>query len=69
MKFQSLEESSGVYFKECIIGLHSLVEKNFIKLEYHYECSLAFCLSIYRPSNLLKIGVIIYSNIMILKLT
>lgn len=70
MKFQSLEESSGVsIFQEYIIGLNSLVEKNFIKLEYHYEYSLAFLLvCIYRPSNLFKIGVIIYSNIIILKL-
>lgn len=70
MKFQSLEESSGVsIFQEYIIGLNSLVEKSFIKLEYHYEYSLAFLLvCIYRPSNLFKIGVIIYSSIIILKL-
>lgn len=45
MKVQSLEESSGVsIFQECIIGLNSLVGKNFIKLEYRYEYSLGFCL-------------------------
>ena len=69
MKHQSLDESGGVnILQECIIGLNSLAEKNFIKLEYHYEYSLAFCLCMYRSSNLLKIGVIIYSNTMILKL-
>lgn len=69
MKHQSLEESSGVnILQEYIIGLNSLAEENFIKLEYHYKYSLAFCLCMYRPSNLLKIGVIIYSNIIILKL-
>lgn len=65
MKFQSLEESGGI-FQEYVIGSDFLLEKNFMKLEY-YEYSLAFCLWIYRPSNLSKIGVIIYSNI-ILKL-
>lgn len=65
MKFQSLEESGGI-FQEYVIGSNFLLEKNFMKLEY-YEYSLAFCLWIYRPSNLSKIGVIIYSNI-ILKL-
>lgn len=65
MKFQSREESSVVsIFQEYIIGLNSLVEKNFLNSEYRYEQSLAFCLCIYGPSNLLKIGVIIYSNIM-----
>ena len=35
MKFQSLEENSGVsIFQEYIIGLNSLVEKNFMKLKY-----------------------------------
>lgn len=66
MKFQSLEESSGVsIFQEYIIGLNSLVEKKFTKLEYHYEYSLTSCLCICRPSNLFKIGGIIYSNIII----
>ena len=38
MKFQSLGESSVVsIFQEYIIGLNSLIEKNFIKSEYHYE--------------------------------
>ena len=38
MKFQSLEENSRVsIFQEYIIGFNSLVEKNFIKLKYHYE--------------------------------
>lgn len=44
MKFQSLEQSSGVsIFQEYVIGLNSLLEKNFIKLGYHYKQSLAFC--------------------------
>lgn len=63
MKFQSLEESNGVsIFQEYIIGMNSLVEKKFTKLEYHYEYSLTFCIYI---SNLLKIGAVIYSNIII----
>lgn len=69
MKFQSLEQSSGVsIFQEYVIGLNSSLEKNFIKLEYHYKQSLAFCSYTYRPSNLFKIGVIIYSNMILLML-
>lgn len=69
MKFQSLEQSSGVsIFQEYVIGLNSSLEKNFIKLVYHYKQSLAFCSYTYRPSNLFKIGVIIYSNMILLML-
>lgn len=61
--------SSGVsVFQECIMGLNSLVEKNFIKLEYHYEWSLVFCLCLCGCSNLLKTRVIIYSNMIAWKL-
>lgn len=45
MKFQSLGECNGI-FQEYIIGLNSLVKKKFIKLEYHFEYSLTFCLCI-----------------------
>lgn len=69
MKFQSPEQSSGVsIFQEYVIGLNSLLEKNFIKLGYHYKQSLAFCLRTYRPWNLFKIGVVIYSNMILLML-
>lgn len=68
MKFQSLEESSGVsILQEYVIGLNSLVEKSFIIIRVSLWVQFSFWLVYYRPSNLLKIGVIIYSTTTMLK--